>query len=162
MNKRFNLYIRHTQQISVLDKWLSHFPFKKAFWVRIPSTNYVPRSPHDEARIRIGMARTLSTDSSCILTLCNSVQSEYHRAENSPSTWRGELSVQTIAYITHKVCMVTYKTTQRTLCLMGGCANIIAFKDTVLSLPQQKAWLRARPNPSQGLVGDCIKPWNCQ
>ena len=51
--------------------------------VRLPEPISASWSPHDEARIRIGMARTLSTDSSMYLDRCNSVQSEYHRAENS-------------------------------------------------------------------------------
>ena len=44
------------------------FVLQKRIRVGSSPTIYAPRSPHDEARIRIGMARTLSTDSSCILT----------------------------------------------------------------------------------------------
>ena len=85
---------------------------------------------------RIALVDTISTNFFMYLDRCISVQSEYHRAESSPSTWRGELDTQTIACALHKVCMVTYKTTQRTLCPAGECANIIALKDTVLPFPQ--------------------------
>ena len=44
---------------------------------------FATQSPQDEARIRIGMARALSTDSSMYLEiLYTSVKSECHRAEN--------------------------------------------------------------------------------
>ena len=48
---------------------------------------------------------------SCILTLCNSVQNEYHRAENSPCI--KEFVVLEDTLIHDKVYTVMYKTTDQ-------------------------------------------------
>lgn len=118
-------------------------------------------SPHDDARIRIEMARTLSTESSC-----NLIKFVQLGAERIPSCRELTLILRSGNWIYRRqpiysirlvnVSLQDYRTNVRP---MGRCADIIAFKDTVLSLPQLKAWLIARPNPSQDLAGDCIKPW---
>ena len=57
----------HNQAYTANLTWLKILFCEKRIRVGSSPTIYAPRSPHDEARIRIGMARTLSTDSSCNL-----------------------------------------------------------------------------------------------
>ena len=117
---------------------------KREHYVSVSLTLVSPKistfiSPHDDARIRIGMARTLSTESSC-----NLIKFVQLGAERIPSCRELTLILRSGNWVYRRqpiysirLVSVSLQDQRVNVRPMGRCANIIAFKDTVLSLPQQ-------------------------